>query len=109
MLSAEVAPPPQALVVTSPSSQSPRAKAAQALLQQGQEALESGEPEASIASLQRAVDMDPNCGACSYWLAEAWLVQGDRDQARAHHQRAQRLLEQDPSWDLRLKAQGKRL
>lgn len=108
-LQGEVAPPPQALVVTAPSRNGPRAKAAQALLRQGQEQLESGEPEASIASLQRAVDMDPNCGACSFWLAEAWLVQGDKAQAREHHQRAQRLLGADSDWEIRLKAQGKRL
>lgn len=86
-----------------------RGQAVQSLIRQGKAQLEQGDSDAALANFARGVSLDPNCGVCEYGLAEAWLKKGDREQAREHHLRAQRLLAEKPAWQARLKTQKKSL
>lgn len=88
---------------------SPRGRAVQSLIKQGKTQLEQGDEDAALASFGRGISLDPNCGACEYGLAEAWLKKGDREQAREHHLRALRLLGDKVAWRERLNEQKKAL
>lgn len=90
-------------------AQDPRARAAQALVAQGRDKLAAGQVDAALSDLERAVGLDPSGGEAYYWMAEAWLRSGDRDQAEQYHDQAQRYLRDSPTWQGKLERQADRI
>jgi predicted Zn-dependent protease len=72
------------------------------LIDQAQTLIERNQPDAAIAVLERAVSIHPANGQSFYYLAEAWLLKGNRAQASEFNRMATRYLEKEPGWQVRV-------
>jgi cytochrome c-type biogenesis protein CcmH/NrfG len=92
-----------------PEGAGPRALAALSLVEQARGFLERRRPEEAIRLLERSLGVDPGNPQSAFYLAEAWIMKGDRKQAAAFHRLAAIHLAGDPRWSARLRDQRRRL
>jgi len=92
----------------SPEKPSPRALASLRLTEQGRRLLDSGDPDAAISALERAVGLNPTNGENYYYLSEAWLAKGDSTQAEKFNRLAGLYLEGE-GWGLKVLDQRERI
>lgn len=90
-------------------SPSPRALASLRLTEQGRLLLEAGKPDEAIRVVERAISLHPTSGQNYYYLAEAWLLKGNRTQAQECNRLASLYLDQEPEWSARVMAQRYRI
>jgi predicted Zn-dependent protease len=71
--------------------------------------LERKKTDEAMRVLERAVNIDPNNGRNYYYLAEAWLVKGNRSQASNFNQLAGIYLRGDSGWLGKVERQRERI
>ncbi len=76
----------------------PRTIASLRLTEQAQLLIEDKKADQAIRLLEKAVNIDPNNGRNYYFLAEAWLLKGNKIQASEFNRMAGIYLENDPAW-----------
>jgi tetratricopeptide (TPR) repeat protein len=107
--------PPAPLPARKPSApttvkpDSAQALAAEALVDQGRQLLAQGAPDAAIRVLERSVALDSNSGQNYYYLAEAWILKQNVNQAREFNRLADLHLGRDPEWKVRIDRQNDRI
>lgn len=106
--------PPAYPVLKEPAQESseapgPRTLAALNLVEQARGFLDRRRPDEAIRILERSMSIDPGNPQSAYYLAEAWILKGNRRQAEAFHHLAAVHLSGDPQWAERLRAQRRRL
>jgi predicted Zn-dependent protease len=79
------------------------------LTEQAQALIESKAPDQAIRILEKAIAIDPTNGYNYYFLAEAWLMKGDRKQALEFNQLAGIYLKKDAESILKVKRQKARI
>jgi predicted Zn-dependent protease len=104
-------PPPQGAeeVSRTPAQPSPRVLASLRLTDQGRTLLERGKTDDAISLLERAVSLHPTNGENYYYLAEAFLVKGNREQAEEFNHLAGTYLKTAPHWMEKVLGQRKRI
>jgi len=104
-------PPPQGAEELSktPAQPSPRVLASLQLTDRGRMLLERGKTDDAISLLERAVSLHPANGENYYYLAEAWLVKGNRAQAEEFNHLAGTYLKEDSHWMEKVLGQRKRI
>ena len=110
-LSTETPPEPLAEeeVVEESPGEDPRLSAARELTRRGRDYLISGDPDAAIRTLERAVNLSPYSPENYYYLAEAWILKEDIRQAAEYNRLAETYLEQNPEWAERVAQQRNRI
>lgn len=78
------------------------------MTERGRRLLESGDPDAAISVLERAVGLNPTNGENYYYLSEAWLAKGDTTQAEKFNRLAGLYLEGE-DWEVNLLDQRERI
>lgn len=86
-----------------------RALASLRLTEQARGLLESGRVDDAIRTLERAMNVNPLNGQNYYYLAEAWLKEGNLSQATEFNRLAAIYLRDDPTWTNRVKDQQERI
>ncbi len=87
----------------------PRNNAAVQLAQEGIHHLSAGRPDNAIRSFEQAIGLNPNCGQCYYYMAQAWVAKGAVSEARQFNSLARDYLQEDPTWNERLRVQTRRI
>ncbi len=87
----------------------PRNSAAVQLAQEGIRHLSAGKPDNAIRSFEQAIGLNPNCGQCYYYMAQAWLDKGVASEARQFNNLAMDYLQDDPAWNKNVTAQAQRI
>ncbi len=91
------------------SGLNPRALAALQLTEQGRIFLENRQPDEAIGILERALNLNPDNGRNYYYIAEAWLMKGNIEQAAQFNRLAQIYLKDNNEWLQRIVLQRKRI
>lgn len=99
-------PPPRA---TATPKVDPRAVAALEITEEGRMLLKDGQTDEAITVLERALNLNPSNGQACYYLAEAWMVKGNRRQAKSFNRLAGIHLQKDREWRARVDAQRRRI
>jgi hypothetical protein len=114
--SATVTPPAQIheprSTVPSPSQaekSAPRTVASLRLTEQARLLIESKKPDDAISILEKAMNIDTNNGQNYYYLAEAWILKGNKNQAVEFNRMAGLYLNNDESWKAKIKQQKERI
>lgn len=102
-------PPQKPSVPTTAKPDGAQVQAAEALVEQGRQLLAQGAPDAAIRVLERSVALDSNSGQNYYYLAEAWLMKQNAQQAREFSRLADIHLGRDPDWRNRIDRQNDRI
>ncbi|MFO7555119.1 MAG: tetratricopeptide repeat protein [Desulfobacterales bacterium] len=71
--------------------------------------LEKNQPDDAIGILERALNLNPGNGRNYYYLAEAWLMKGNIEQAMEFNRLAEVYLKDDSEWLDRVIGQRKRI
>jgi tetratricopeptide (TPR) repeat protein len=79
------------------------------LTDQAQKLIASNQPDQAIRIIEQAIAIDPTNGQNYYFLAEAWLMKGDRNQAMSFNRLAEIYLETDAAWALKVTRQKERI
>jgi len=108
-LTERVGTPPSPSGMMPETRPSPQARAALELQQQARTALNAKRPETAIRILEQALALSPQNGANYYYLADAWLLKGDRRKAGEFNRLAAIYLRGQPSWTRRLERQRRRI
>ncbi|MBW1722007.1 MAG: tetratricopeptide repeat protein [Deltaproteobacteria bacterium] len=87
----------------------PRTLASLRLTEEARLLLEAERPDDAIRILERAVALDPRNGRNYYYLAEAWIMKGNRGQALEFNRLAEIYLQQDPGWIRKVRRQKERI
>ncbi len=87
----------------------PRNSAAGQLAQEGIHHLSAGRPNNAIRSFEQAIGLNPNCGQCYYYMAQAWLAKGVASEAKQFNSLAWDYLQDDPAWNERVTLQARRI
>lgn len=87
----------------------PRALAALNLVDRGRALIDEKKPDEAIRILERAVQVHPGEGKGYYYLAEAWLMKGNRDQAAEFNRLAGLYLRNSPMWSRSVEDQRQRI
>jgi hypothetical protein len=88
---------------------SPRTVASLRLTEQARLLIESKKPDEAIGILEKAMNIDTNNGQNYYFLAEAWIMKGNKAQALELNRMAGLYLSNDNSWKLKVKQQKERI
>jgi len=75
----------------------PQQLASMHLVDQAKTALSQGKPDAAIPLLEQAVQIDAYNGEAFFGLARAWRMKGSRNKAQEFAQKAELLLQDQPS------------
>jgi tetratricopeptide (TPR) repeat protein len=102
-------PMPEEEVIEDSPGEDPRLSAARELTRRGRDYLMSGDPDAAIRTLERAVNLSPYSPRNYYYLAESWLLKEDFQQAAEYNRLAQAYLEQNSDWAERVAEQQNRI
>ncbi|RJQ65723.1 MAG: hypothetical protein C4530_00065 [Desulfobacteraceae bacterium] len=94
---------------TKPVAPGPRAIASLKLTDQAQAFIASKEPDQAIRIIEKAIAIDPANGYNYYFLAEAWLMKGDRKQAREFNRLAGMYLKKDVDGSMKVEKQLERI
>lgn len=92
---------------TQPSA--PRNSAASQLTQEGIQHLNAGRSDNAIRSFEQAIGLNPNCGQCYYYMAQAWMAKGVISEARQFNSLARDYLQDDQAWKERVAQQAKQI
>jgi len=87
----------------------PRALASLQLTRQGVYFLENGDPDKAISVFEKAVSLHPGNGKNYYYLAEAWLAEGNVRQATEFNRLAGMYLDADTDWMKKVLRQKKQI
>jgi len=87
----------------------PRAVASLGLTEQARLLIESKKPDDAISTLEKAMNLDPNNGRNYYFLAEAWMIKGNKTQAVQFNRMADLYLSNDAGWKLKVQQQKGRI
>ncbi|MGD9974146.1 MAG: tetratricopeptide repeat protein [Desulfatirhabdiaceae bacterium] len=79
------------------------------LTDQAQKLIASNQPDQAIRIIEQAIAIDPTNGQNYYFLAEAWLMKGDRNQAMSFNRLAEIYLETDAAWVLKVTRQKEKI
>jgi tetratricopeptide (TPR) repeat protein len=90
-------------------SPSPRSVASLQLVRAAKSLIDDGRPDEAIRMLERAVNINPGNGQAYYYLAEAWLMKDDPDQADEYNRLAARHLGSAPPWPERIRSQAEQI
>ncbi len=88
---------------------SPRTLAALQLIEQGRMFLAKNQPDDAIGILERALNLNPGNGRNYYYLAEAWLMKDNIEQATEFNRLAEIYLKDDSEWLDRVIQQRERI
>jgi len=88
---------------------SPRKVASMQLTEQARLLIRDNKPDEALRMLERAVALHPANGRNYYYMAEAWLMKGNRSQAREFNTLAGMYLRDEPEWQTRVKTQEERI
>lgn len=91
------------------SKADPRLMASLQLTGQGKTLVEQGHPDDAIRILERAVSIDPENGSNYYYLAEAWMLKKNYDQASAFNNLAATYFAEDRYWRKKVLEQKERI
>ncbi|MCU0588318.1 MAG: tetratricopeptide repeat protein [Syntrophobacteraceae bacterium] len=86
---------PQAMKKQEPAA--PQQLASMHLVEQARTALGQGKPDAAIPLLEQAIQIDAYNGEAFFGLARAWRMKGSRNKAQEFAQKAEVLLQDQPS------------
>ncbi|MFZ7111509.1 MAG: tetratricopeptide repeat protein [Desulfatiglandales bacterium] len=92
-----------------PEKPDPRAVASFRLTDRAHGYLDMGQPDDAIRTLERAINLYPDHGENYYYLAEAWIMKGNRAQAGEFNRLAALYLKDSPAWRSRLARQVRRI
>lgn len=103
--------PPETRIKEEPivEKSSPRMLASLQLTRDAESLIARGQADSAIRTLERAVAIDPSNGRNYYYLAEAWLIKGERDQAANYNELAAVHLGSDETWGKRIADQKQRI
>ncbi len=87
----------------------PRNSAAVQLAQEGIQHLSAGRPDNAIRSFEQAIGLNPNCGQCYYYMAQAWMAKGVKSEARQFNSLARDYLQDNRVWNQRVTTQAQRI
>jgi predicted Zn-dependent protease len=79
------------------------------LIDQAKTLLERNRPDAAISLLERAVSIYPANGLSFYYLAEAWFMKGNKDQAREFNRLAIRHFGKNSEWSTAVNEQKEKI
>jgi len=77
---------------------SPRAQASLQLTNQGLALLQSSRPDDAIRIFERSISLDTYNGQNYYYMAEAWIMKDNKQQAMEFNQLAEIYLKLDANW-----------
>ncbi len=80
--------------------QDPRVLASLQITGQGKTLLEKNKPDDAIRTLERAISLNPNNGLNYYYLADAWIIKGNYEQAQEVNRLAHIYLNDNVKWNL---------
>jgi tetratricopeptide (TPR) repeat protein len=92
-----------------PDRAAPRTVASLRLTEQARLLIESKKPDDAIRLLEKAINIDTNNGQNYYFLAEAWIMKGNKTQANEFNRLAIRYLNNDGSWNSKVQQQKERI
>ncbi len=101
--------PPLQEQVEKPEEPSPRALASLRLTERARRLLAMNQPDEAIRTLERALNLNPDDGKNYYYLAEAWIKKGKRDQAAEFNRVAGIYLQDDAAWLRMVERQRERI
>lgn len=87
----------------------PRALASLELSHQAEALITSGQLDEAIRTLEQAVNLYPASGESYYYLAEAWRLKGNTDQAAEYNTLAAIRFKDDTDWMRRIDLQKQRI
>ena len=87
----------------------PRTVAALRLTEQARLLIEANKPDDAISILEKAINIDTSNGQNYYFLAEAWIMKGNKKQANEFNRMAGLYLNNDASWKLKVQQQKERI
>ena len=87
----------------------PRIVASLQLVEQAKALIDDKRPDAAINVLERAISIHPASGQSFYYLAEAWMLKENTDQAKEFNRLAAMYLEKDAQWSKRIEKQQARI
>ncbi|MFC1534585.1 tetratricopeptide repeat protein [Thermodesulfobacteriota bacterium] len=87
----------------------PRTIASLRLTEQARLLIKSKKPDEAIRTLEKALNIDPNNGRNYYFLAEAWMIKGNKIQAIEFNRMARIYLSKDAVWMLKVQQQKERI
>lgn len=87
----------------------PRTIASLRLTEQARLLIESKRPDEAIRTLERALNIDPQNGQNYYFLAEAWIIKGNKIQALEFNRMAELYLAKDALWMSKVLEQKERI
>lgn len=90
---------------TQPEKSAPRAVASLRLTEQARLLIASKKPDDAISILEKAMNIDSNNGQNYYYLAEAWIIKGNKKQATEFNRMAGMYLKNDAGWALKVRQQ----
>ena len=88
---------------------SPQTIASLRLTEQARLLIKSKKPDEAIRTLERALNIDPQNGQNYYFLAEAWMMKGNKKQAFEFNRMAEMYLASDDSWMIKILEQKERI
>jgi tetratricopeptide (TPR) repeat protein len=88
---------------------SPRTVASLRLTEQARLLIESKKPDDAIGILEKAMNIDTNNGQNYYFLAEAWIMKGNKAQAIELNRMAGLYLNDDSAWKIKVQQQKERI
>lgn len=100
---------PRAEPADATKEQAPRTIASLRLTEQAQLLIESKRPDEAIRILEQSLNIDPHNGWNYYFLAEAWMLKGNKVQATAFNRTAAIYLEGDAVWVQKVRNQKERI
>ncbi len=86
-----------------------RAKAALELTRKAIAYLTKSQPDSAISLLERAINMDSQNGETYFYMAQAWIMKGNPDQALQFNRLAEIRLGTVPEWQARIAEQRERI
>lgn len=92
-----------------PDKTAPRTVASLKLTEQARILLDSKRPDDAIGILEKAVNIDTNNGQNYYYLAEAWIMKGNKAQAVEFNRMAGLYLKNDAAWMVKVQQQKGRI
>ena len=115
-------PPPEAPPAVPPEDRAPpplqvpdekaalkRRQAAAALTDRGRMLMAAGQVDPAMRLFEQALSLAPRYGPGYFYLADAWLLKNNWDQAREFHRQAVLYLPADTAWQRRVDTQRRRI
>ena len=89
--------------------QTPSALASLRLTEQASLLIDSKKPDEAIRTLEKSLNINPGNGRSYYFLAEAWILKGNKKQAIEFNRMAGIYLEKDTIWIRKVLDQKQRI